>query len=83
MVSREASQTAPFEFENWAVIPLGGVPNATQVGDMGIDGRICPASALPVKKKMAKAQLSFMDAWYPVQVKQKDKAGRTSIRSRR
>jgi hypothetical protein len=26
----------PFEFENWAVIALGGIPNKTQVGDMGI-----------------------------------------------
>ena len=32
----------PFEFENWAVIALGGIPNKTQVGDMGIDGRIFP-----------------------------------------
>jgi DNA modification methylase len=32
----------PFEFENWAVIALGGIPNKAQVGDMGIDGRIYP-----------------------------------------
>lgn len=70
----------PFEFENWAVIALGGVRNVAQVGDMGIDGRIYPASALSVgKKKMAKAQLPFMDVWYPVQVKQKDKVGRPDI----
>jgi DNA modification methylase len=69
----------PFEFENWAVIALGGVKNAKQVGDMGIDGRIFPTSSLPEKKKMAKAQLNFMDAWYPVQVKQKDKVGRPDI----
>ena len=30
----------PFEFENWAVIALGGIPNKVQVGDMGVDGRI-------------------------------------------
>lgn len=30
----------PFEFENWAIIALGGIPNKAQVGDMGIDGRI-------------------------------------------
>jgi hypothetical protein len=24
-----------FEFENWAVIALGGIPNKVQVGDMG------------------------------------------------
>ena len=34
----------PFEFENWAVIALGGIPNKAQVGDMGIDGRIYPVS---------------------------------------
>jgi len=30
----------PFEFENWAVIALGGIPNKVQVGNMGIDDRI-------------------------------------------
>ena len=28
------------EFEDWAVIALGGIPNKVQVGDMGVDGRI-------------------------------------------
>lgn len=37
----------PFEFENWAVIALGGIPNKAQVGDMGIDGRIFPVGAEP------------------------------------
>jgi hypothetical protein len=40
----------PFEFENWAVIALGGIPNKTQVGDMGIDGRIYPVSSSPEKR---------------------------------
>src|SRR5207245_2696500 len=34
----------PFEFENWAVIALGGIPNKVQVGDMGADGRIYAVS---------------------------------------
>ena len=29
----------PFEFENWAVIALGGIPNKVQVGDMGVASR--------------------------------------------
>jgi len=29
----------PFEFENWAVIALGGIPNKVQVGDMGVGDR--------------------------------------------
>jgi hypothetical protein len=69
----------PFEFENWAVIALGGIPNKTQVGDMGIDGRIFPATATPDKRGKATGHLDFMDDWYPVQVKQKDKAGRPDI----
>ncbi len=32
--------TLPFEFENWAVIALGGIPNKVQVGNMGVDGHI-------------------------------------------
>lgn len=69
----------PFEFENWAVIALGGIPNKTQVGDMGIDGRIYPAGAEPERKGKDTGHLDFMDAWYPVQVKQKDKVGRPDI----
>ncbi len=69
----------PFEFENWAVIALGGIPNKTQAGDMGIDGRIYPVSSSPDKKTKATGHLEFMDVWYPVQVKQKDKAGRPDI----
>lgn len=69
----------PFEFENWAVIALGGIPNKTQVGDMGIDGRIFPVSTTPEKRGKATGHLDFMDDWYPVQVKQKDKAGRPDI----
>jgi hypothetical protein len=66
----------PFEFENWAVIALGGIKNKVQVGDMGIDGRIFPMSAAPSSPKDT---FAFMDHWYPIQVKQKDKAGRPDI----
>ncbi|MCK4624173.1 MAG: site-specific DNA-methyltransferase, partial [Phycisphaerae bacterium] len=65
----------PFEFENWAVIELGGIPNKAKVGDMGIDGRIYPVSAMPAKTGAAAGELDFMDVWYPIQVKQ-HKAGR-------
>ncbi len=68
----------PFEFENWAVIALGGIANKVQVGDMGLDGRIFPVSTTPAAKS---GTLDFMDVWYPVQVKQKDKAGRPDIDS--
>lgn len=73
-----------FEFENWAVIALGGIPNKAQVGDHGIDGRIYPVSAVPSTPKSGTSknkQLDFMDIWYPIQVKQKSKAGRPDIDS--
>ncbi|HUT28233.1 MAG TPA: DNA methyltransferase [Sedimentisphaerales bacterium] len=75
---KKLREIPPFEFENWAVIALGGVPNVAKVGDMGIDGRIYPVSAIPKKKK---GELDFMDVWYPIQVKQKDKVGRPDIDS--
>ena len=53
-VTRDLPQTEqqlrrlpPFEFENWAVIALGGIANKVQVGDMGLDGRLYPISAVP------------------------------------
>jgi len=75
---KQLREIPPFEFENWAVIALGGIPNKAQVGDMGIDGRIYPVSAVP---KKVKGELDFMDVWYPIQVKQKDKTGRPDIDS--
>ena len=64
----------PFEFENWAVIALGGVPNKVQVGDMGIDGRIFPVGTKPSDQNDM-----FAGDWFPVQVKQMDKVGRPDI----
>ena len=69
----------PFEFENWAVIALGGIPNKTQVGDMGIDGRIYPIGSEPHTAGKEAGELDFMDEWYPIQVKQMDKVGRPDI----
>jgi hypothetical protein len=51
----------PFEFENWAVIALGGLPNKVQVGDMGVDGRIYPVSAMPTNTGKTAGELDFMD----------------------
>jgi len=61
----------PFEFENWAVIALGGIPNKVQVGDMGIDGRIYPVSSVPAHASEKDPAFDFMDVWYPIQVKQR------------
>jgi DNA methylase len=75
----ELRKYPPFEFENWAVVALGGTKNARQVGDMGIDGRIYPVSAMPERRGAAVGEMDFMDEWFPIQVKQKDKVGRPEI----
>ncbi|MBL9032990.1 MAG: restriction endonuclease [Phycisphaerae bacterium] len=75
----------PFEFENWAVIALGGVPNKVQVGDMGIDGRIFPVGTRPGDEGSKKTKTGhtgasmFAGDWFPVQVKQMDRVGRPDI----
>lgn len=50
---------------------------------MGIDGRIFPVSAAPSGPSEVRegdtAGLGFMDEWYPIQVKQKDKMGRPEV----
>lgn len=69
----------PFEFENWAVIALGGRKNKAQVGDKGIDGRIFPVSALDNVREAGADELPLEERFYPMQVKQKDKTGRPDI----
>lgn len=74
-----------FEFENWAVIALGGVPNKVQVGDMGIDGRIFPVGTKPEGEGSKKTKTGetgasmFAGDWFPIQVKQSDRVGRPDI----
>ncbi|MCC6284933.1 MAG: restriction endonuclease [Phycisphaerales bacterium] len=70
-----------FEFENWAVIALGGVPNKVQVGDMGIDGRIFPVGTKPADAATRKGETASMFAgdWFPIQVKQSERVGRPDI----
>ncbi len=76
---KKLRELPPFEFENWAVIALGGRKNKVQVGDKGIDGRIFPVSALDNVKEAGPDELRLEERFYAMQVKQKDKAGRPDI----
>jgi len=49
------------------------------VGDMGVDGRIYPVSSSATPRKQQEGELGLKERWYPIQVKQKDKAGRPDI----
>jgi hypothetical protein len=55
----------PFEFENWAVIALDGIPNKVQVGDIGVDGRIFPVSSSAAPRKQQEGELGLKERWYP------------------
>ena len=67
----------PFEFQNWAVNALGGVPSAQKVADKGIDGYLYP-SEIGLEKREGEDLFGEMDRRYPVQVKQ-HQAGRPDI----
>jgi DNA modification methylase len=67
-----------FEFQNWACIALGGIPNRRKTGDFGIDGKLYPIE-IEKKKNSGKGLFGDLDIYYPIQVKQVDKAGRPDI----
>ncbi len=73
-------QLPPFEFQNWACVALGAIPNRIKVGDYGIDGKLYPIEREKIKKD-GKNLFGDIDIYYPVQVKQKDKAGRPDMDS--
>ena len=59
---------------------MGGIPNKIKVGDYGIDGKLYPIG-IEKTKKDGTDLFGEMDIYYPIQVKQKDKAGRPDIDS--
>lgn len=70
----ELKQMHPFDFQNWAVTALGGVTGG-KGADKGIDGKLYIHSEKPSDL------LTSMNAYYPIQVKQRDKVGRPEIDS--
>lgn len=69
----------PFEFENRAVIALGGRKNKAQLGDKGIGGGIFPVPALDNIHEAGADELALEEPFYPMQVKKIDKTSRPEI----
>lgn len=69
-----------FEFQNWAVIALGGIPNQVKSADYGIDGRLYVAD-MPKEREIGTDLFGDIDNWFPIQVKQTDRSGRPDIDS--
>jgi len=79
--SEEELRVLPhFEFQNWACIALGGIPNKRKSGDFGIDGKLYPVE-VEKNKKTGQNLFGENDIYYPIQVKQINKAGRPDIDS--
>lgn len=78
----------PYDFQNWAVNALGGIPNPLKGADKGIDGRLRLVNTkVPetVQKtfifaREAGSQLDLFDDYViPIQVKQTKKVGRPDV----
>jgi len=77
----ELRQYPAFEFQNWAVNAIGGIPSKVKVRDGGIDGKLYPIE--DIKKEMVKGTDLFgeIDRYIPIQVKRTDQVGRPDIDS--
>ena len=79
-----------FEFENWAVLELGQVlqhqgvgafaqANSSKVGDMGLDGKLYLVNNASLIKRDDETLFGEKQPYLPIQVKNKDKAGRPDM----
>lgn len=75
----ELRQYPAFEFQNWVINALGGVPNKIKVRDMGIDGKLYPIEDIKKEKKTGMDLFGDIDRYIPIQVKRTDQVGRPDI----
>ena len=68
-----------FEFQNWVINALGGVPNKIKVRDKGIDGKLYPIEDIKKEKKAGLDLFGDIDRYIPIQVKRTDQVGRPDI----
>ena len=72
-------QYPAFEFQNWAITALGGIPSRTKVRDGGIDGKLYPIEDIKKEKKEGIDLFGEIDRYIPIQVKRTDQVGRPDI----
>lgn len=75
----ELRQYPPFEFQNWAINALGGVPSKVKVRDGGIDGKLYPIEDIRKEKQEGIDLFGDIDRYIPIQVKRTDQVGRPDI----
>jgi len=77
--AEELRQYPAFEFQNWAVNAIGGVPSKIKVRDGGIDGKLYPIEDISKEKKGGMDLFGEIDRYIPIQVKRTDQVGRPDI----
>jgi len=75
----ELRQYPAFEFQNWAINALGGIPSKVKVRDSGIDGKLYPIEDIQKSKKEGMDLFGTIDNYIPIQVKRTDQVGRPDI----
>lgn len=72
-------QYPAFEFQNWAINAIGGVPSRAKVRDGGIDGKLYPIEDISKEKKEGLDLFGEIDRYIPIQVKRTEQVGRPDI----
>lgn len=75
----ELRQYPPFEFQNWAINAIGGVPSKVKVRDGGIDGKLYPIEKIQKEKTEGIDLFGDIDRYIPIQVKRTDQVGQPDI----
>jgi len=75
----ELRQYPAFEFQNWAINALGGVPSKIKVRDGGIDGKLYPIEDIKKAKTEGADLFGDIDRYIPIQVKRTDQVGRPDV----
>ena len=77
--AEELRQYPPFEFQNWAINAIGGVPSRVKVRDGGIDGKLYPVEDVKREKAEGLDLFGAMDRYIPIQTKRTEQVGRPDI----
>jgi len=77
--AEELREYPPFEFQNWAIVALGGVPSKAKSRDYGIDGKLYPIEDIQKEKDEAEDMFGQIDRYVPIQVKRTTQVGRPDI----
>ena len=76
---QELRQYPPFEFQNWAINAIGGVPSRVKVRNGGIDGKLYPVEDIKKEKTEGLDLFGDIDRYIPIQTKRTDQVGRPDI----